>query len=221
MPRTGIASSAVVALVVALLVVGVAAGYETALPQHAVSTVTVTVSPTLPPTSATLAATSIMTSTVFATSTTTTAMTTSTTTVVTSTTTTTKTQLLTTFASGETMVVVAGTALGAADFSLGKAGTVTCVTSQPVSPYLTLTNEGAAGVAVTSITITWAGADNAFSLTSGTACPVEPGAPESSSVFAQFVASPKLSTIPAAGQAYTGFVTLSDGTQVMFDGYWK
>ena len=62
-------------------------------------------------------------------------------------------------------ISVTGTTLTAAGFGTGTSGTITCVTSAPAVPYITLTNGGSAGSQVTGVTIVWAGQNNNFAMT--------------------------------------------------------
>jgi len=115
---------------------------------------------------------------------------------------------------------VTGTSLNAADFAAGAAGDITCVTSGPASPYITLTNTGTASATVTSITITWAGANSGFDLHAATTCSVGAAGSASATTFAQFTTTPKLAEPPVVGQTYSGIVTLSNGAQILFTGIW-
>ena len=118
-------------------------------------------------------------------------------------------------------ISVTGTTLTAAGFGTGTAGTVTCVTTAPATPYITLTNSGSASAQVTGVTITWAGASNNFALTAATTCSVGAAGSTSAVTFAEFVATPKVSAGTVAGQGYSGTVTLSNGAQLLFTGSWQ
>src|SRR5579872_621541 len=118
-------------------------------------------------------------------------------------------------------ISVTGTTLTAAGFGTGTSGTVTCVTSAPAVPYLTLTNGGTASAAVTGVTIAWAGSNNNFALTAATACAVGAAGSASATTYAEFVASPQVSVMPVSGQSYSGTVTLNNGAQLLFTGTWQ
>ncbi len=127
------------------------------------------------------------------------------------------------FAQGQNsaQIAVTGTALNALGFTSGTGGTITCTTAAPALPYLTLTNTGTGSSAVASITITWAGSNNAYALTASTTCSIGAAGTTAAQTFAQFVATPKVSVLPVSGQAYTGTVTLTNGAQLLFTGTWQ
>jgi hypothetical protein len=118
-------------------------------------------------------------------------------------------------------VAVTGTSLNAAGFGMGTSGAITCVTTSPVAPYITLANTGTEGTVATGLVIIWAGAANYFSLTQAASCDVGAAGSSSAIIYAEFVATPKVSTAPVAGQTYSGYVTLSNGAQVLFTGTWQ
>ena len=118
-------------------------------------------------------------------------------------------------------ISVTGTTLDVAGFGTGTAGTVTCVTTGPTAPYLTLTNTGTASSSITSVTISWANANNAYQLTAATTCAIGAAGSTSAITYAEFVATPKVSTAPIGGQSYSGTVTLSNGAQLLFTGTWQ
>jgi len=118
-------------------------------------------------------------------------------------------------------IAVTGVALTAAGFGTGTSGRVTCVTSSPAAPYVALTNTGTGILAVASVTITWAGNDNSFTLVSGTSCPVGAAGTTSATTYAEFTATPELRTAVTTGQSFTGAVTLSNGAMVLFSGTWQ
>jgi len=124
-------------------------------------------------------------------------------------------------ASSAAQISVTGTSLTAAGFAAGTAGDITCVTTAPAVPYITLTNTGTASATVTGVTITWAGANNAFALHAATTCSVGAAGSASATTFAQFTTTPKVTVLPVAGQTYSGIVTLSNGAQLLFTGIWQ
>jgi len=116
---------------------------------------------------------------------------------------------------------VTGTAMLAADFKTGgSTSTFTCATTAPATAYITLTNTGTAAATVVSVTITWAGSNNAFSGPS--TCSVG-GA--GSATATSYIVFPTTSTVltsnAAAGQTYNGVATLSNGATVLFTGTWQ
>ncbi len=118
-------------------------------------------------------------------------------------------------------ISVTGTTMAAASFQpAGTAGTITCVSTAPIAPYITLTNSGTAAAAVTGISITWAGANNNFALTAATTCSVGAAGSASATTYAQFVA-PKVSVLSVTGQTYSGTITLNNGAQLLFTGTWQ
>jgi len=117
-------------------------------------------------------------------------------------------------------IQVTGTTLNALGFTAGAGGTITCVTTGPTAPYLTMTNTGSASSAVTGITITWAGANNPFALTAATTCSVGAAGSTSAVTYAQFVAG-KVTVLPVSGQTYSGTITLSNGANLLFTGVWQ
>jgi flagellin-like protein len=116
-------------------------------------------------------------------------------------------------------ISVTGATLTTAGFGTGTSGTITCVTTAPTVPYLTLTNAGSASSQVTGVTVTWAGAANNFAMTA--ACSVGAAGSASAVTYAEFVASPQVSVAPVSGQSYSGTVTLSNGAQLLFTGTWQ
>ena len=125
-------------------------------------------------------------------------------------------------ASQSAQVSVTGTSLTAADFvATGTAGTVTCQTTVPATPYLTLANTGTASAQVSSVTITWAGANNAYPLTAATTCQIGAAGSASATTYAHFIASPGVTSAPTIGASYSGSATLSNGAQVLFTGTWQ
>jgi flagellin-like protein len=124
-------------------------------------------------------------------------------------------------AQNSAQIAVTGTALTAASFGTGTSGTITCVTSNPATPYLTLTTTGTGAAALATVTITWAGADNAFPLAAATTCPIGSAGTASATTYAEFSATPEVITAVDRGQAFTGTVTLTNGAQLLFSGTWQ
>ncbi len=131
------------------------------------------------------------------------------------------------FAQGQNsaQIAVTGTALLAANFLLtGTATSFTCATAASAA-YLTLTNTGTGSAGVSSVSITWAGGNNAYS-NSGTQASCIVGAAGATggnpaTMFLIFPASKINSASATSGQAYTGTVTLTNGAQLLFTGTWQ
>src|SRR5579871_6837272 len=113
-------------------------------------------------------------------------------------------------ASQSAQIAVTGTSINAAGFGTGTSGTITCVTTAPATPYITLANTGTASAQVTGVTITWAGDNNQFALTAATTCQIGGAGSASATTYAQFVATPKVSQAPVVGSTYSGSATLSN-----------
>ncbi len=124
-------------------------------------------------------------------------------------------------ASQSAQVAVTGSSITAAGFGTGTSGTITCVTTAPATPYITLANTGTASTQVTAVTITWAGASNQFALTAATTCLIGGAGSGSATTYAQFVATPKVTSAPVIGSTYSGSATLSNGAVVLFTGTWE
>ena len=123
--------------------------------------------------------------------------------------------------SNSAQISVTGTTITAAGFGTGTAGTVTCVTTAPAAPYISLTNTGTAASAVTGITITWGGANNLFALTAATTCNVGAAGTATSVTYAQFVGTPDVTVAPVVGQTLSGTVTMANGAILLFTGNWQ
>jgi hypothetical protein len=113
-------------------------------------------------------------------------------------------------------ISVTDAALPAEDFSAaGAASTFTCG-SAPGTADLALGDNGTSSSSVSSVTI--ASLDGVESYTPSGACDVAAG---SAATYIVFPASSRMSPSPLAGQVYAGVVSLSDGTQVPFEGVWQ
>jgi hypothetical protein len=110
-------------------------------------------------------------------------------------------------------------ALLAANFkTTGTTSTFTCsAASSPDS--IALTNTGSVTVSVTSIDITWAGTNTAF--TPSGACNIGAAGSPSSTAYITFPATDEISPSAIVGQTCTVSVTFSDGTQILFNGAWQ
>jgi flagellin-like protein len=113
-------------------------------------------------------------------------------------------------------VTVAGSSLAAADFrTSGTTSTFTCsVTSSPAG--LSLTNSGSAAVTVIGVSITWAGAGNAFSLSGP--CSVDAAGGPGATQYLVFPHTSVVTTDAVVGQTYTGTVAMSTGARLLFTG---
>jgi flagellin-like protein len=132
------------------------------------------------------------------------------------------------FAQGQNsaQIAVTGTALVGVNFATtGTTTTFSCATSSSLS-YLTLTNTGTGSAGVSTVSITWAGSNNAYS-NSGTAASCNIGAAGATGgnpavMYLIFPITSRVSSASAApGQAYTGTVTLTNGAQLLFTGTWQ
>jgi hypothetical protein len=124
-----------------------------------------------------------------------------------------------TVTSGTAQVTVTGTALLAANFlSGGTTKTFTCATTSAGS-YLTLTNTGSGSASVTTISFTWAGGNTAY--TGPTNCSIAASGSSTATTYVVFPATSTISPSAISGQTFTGTVTLSNGTQLLFTGTWQ
>ena len=125
------------------------------------------------------------------------------------------------FAQGQNsaQVAVTGTALLAADFlSTGGTSTFTCASASSLA-YLTLTNTGTGSASVATISITWAGANKAYSVSG--ACNIGASGSTSATTYLIFPVTTQITPSAIAGQVYTGTVTLSNGAQLLMTGTWQ
>ncbi len=97
--------------------------------------------------------------------------------------------------------------------------TSTSLRNDVVSAYLTLTNTGTGGASVSTVSITWAGGNTAFSV-SGT-CNIGAAGSATAARYIIFPANAKITPGALGGQVYTGTVTLSNGAQLLFTGTWQ
>jgi len=110
-------------------------------------------------------------------------------------------------------------ALLAANFkTTGTTSTFACsAASSPNS--IALTNTGSGTVAVTSLTITWAGTNTTF--TPSGACNIGAAGSQSSTAYITFPATNEISPSAVVGQTPSVTITFSDGTQILFNGAWQ
>jgi len=119
-------------------------------------------------------------------------------------------------------ITVSGQSLPASAFVTGGSTTTITCSTIPSGAYLSLTNTGSAKGTVAGVTITWAGTNNAFTLTGG--CTVGALGSSTATSYINFPSSNKL-TAPGAvnavsGGKFTGTVTLSGGVRLVFTGIW-
>jgi len=113
-------------------------------------------------------------------------------------------------------VAVTAASLRSGDFLSTNAGlTFTC--GPAAGSFLTLSNTGTTGTAVTAATLNWAGQTNSYSLATGSSCTV--GAAGSATATKNLLlVSAKLLTSATAGGTFTGSVTLASGAVLLFTG---
>jgi flagellin-like protein len=105
----------------------------------------------------------------------------------------------------------------AADFVTSGGGTsFTCGTTAGSGPYLVVTNTGTAAGTVTGITLTWAGANNAY--TPPATCEVGAAGSTTATTYLNLPPSSAITAPATTGQTFQGYVTLSNGAQVLFTG---
>ncbi len=116
-------------------------------------------------------------------------------------------------------VAVTGTALLAADFTIGgTTSTFTCAASSSLA-YLTLTNTGTGQASVATISISWAGGNTAYTLSG--ACNIGASGSATATTYIIFPVTTNVAPSAMAGQAYTGTITLSNGAQLLLTGTWQ
>ena len=116
-------------------------------------------------------------------------------------------------------VAVTANILKQADEGGAAATSFTCGAVGTFTSYATLTNTGTAQTSVTSMTITWAGQSNTFTVSGS--CTV--GAAGSATATQNLLIGKTgtlyyLATAPTVGGTYTGTVTLASGATVLFTG---
>lgn len=120
-------------------------------------------------------------------------------------------------------ITVTGLSLPASAFATGgSATTFTCATTSSGAS-LALSNAGSARGTIVGVTITWAGTNNAFTLSGG--CTVGASGSSTATSYINFPSSNKL-TAPGAANAvsggkYSGTITLSGGVKILFTGVWQ
>jgi hypothetical protein len=107
-----------------------------------------------------------------------------------------------------------------ADTFTGDAPLAPTCSATPKNSYIGLTNKGSANGTVTSVTITYGGEKNDFSI-AGT-CKVGPSGSPTATMYVLFRGPSKLanSNVPQPGLPYLGTVTLSSGAHLPFTGTW-
>ncbi len=84
---------------------------------------------------------------------------------------------------------------------------------------MSLTNTGTGSAAVATVSITWGGSNTAFTVSG--ACNIGASGSTTATTFIIFPSTTKITPSAAAGQVYTGTVTLSNGAQLLFTGTWQ
>jgi len=98
----------------------------------------------------------------------------------------------------------------------GGTAAFTCATTAGAGAYLVVTNTGTAAGTVTGITLTWAGANNAY--TPPTSCQIGAAGSASATTYLNLPASATITVAAVTGQTFQGTVTLSNGAEVLFTG---
>jgi len=105
----------------------------------------------------------------------------------------------------------------AADFvTTGGSASFTCGTTAGAGAYLVVTNTGTAAGTVTGVTLTWAGANNAY--TPPASCQIGAAGSATATTYLNLPASASITTAATTGQTFQGTVTLSNGAEVLFTG---
>jgi len=121
-------------------------------------------------------------------------------------------------ASQTAQVAVTSVTLPTSNFvTSGGTSAFTCATTIPSGqPYLVVTNTGTAAATVTGVTMTWAGANNAF--TPSVACQVGAAGSATATTYIDLPASSTITSAATTGQTVQGQVTLSNGAEVLYTG---
>lgn len=114
-------------------------------------------------------------------------------------------------------VVLADPSFPADDFKAnGTTSTFTCGTA-PSAAYVALTDNGGGSASVTSVSITSGG--NGTTFTPSGACVI--GAAAGAASYIVFPATSQITPTPLQGAYFAGIVSLSDDTQIPFEGTWQ
>jgi hypothetical protein len=116
-------------------------------------------------------------------------------------------------------VAMAGSSLPAADFTVAGVTSTFACSAYPSAAYLALTNNGAGSWSVTSVSISSATAATTF--TPSGACEIGASGSGAGTSYIIFPATSKISPNPLPGSYYAGTVSLSDGSQIPFEGIWQ
>ena len=117
-------------------------------------------------------------------------------------------------------VAVTGGSLRSGDFLSTNSGkTFTC--GNFVGSFLTISNTGTGGTAVTAATITWAGQVTTFTLAAGSSCTVGASGSTTATQNLLFTASSLLTISARAGGTFTGSVILGTGAVLLYTGVFQ
>jgi len=121
-------------------------------------------------------------------------------------------------ASQTAQVAVTTVTAPAADFGTTTGHSAfTCATTATTGvAYVVVTNTGTAAATVTGMTLTWAGANNAF--TPSVACQIGAAGSATATTYVNFPTTATISIAAVTGQTFQGIVTLSNGAEVLFTG---
>ena len=121
-------------------------------------------------------------------------------------------------ASQTAQVAVTSVTAPSGDFSTTTgASAFSCATTAGADAYLVLTNTGTAAASATGVTLTWAGANNAF-VPPGTGCSIGAAGSATATLYINLPPSATLTSTATIGQTFQGTVTLSNGAEVLFTG---
>jgi flagellin-like protein len=118
-------------------------------------------------------------------------------------------------------VQVVSASLRASSFKPANAG-VTFTTGAATADYVTLTNTGTSGTSVTAVSITWAGAANAFTQGAGAFTVGAAGATGANGATTSvlFTTTSKTSVDAVTGGSYTISITLANGAILTYQSTW-
>ena len=97
----------------------------------------------------------------------------------------------------------------------GGTATFTCSTTAS-GAYLVVTNTGTAAGTVTGVTLTWAGANNAY--TPSGSCSIGAAGSATATTYINLPATASITATATTGQTFQGTVTLSNGAEVLYTG---
>lgn len=98
----------------------------------------------------------------------------------------------------------------------GGGATFACSTVSGTGAWAAMTNTGTAGADIVGATIYWGGGNNVF--TASGVCTVGPVGSSTSTIYLDFPNPALLTFAPVRGQTFMGYVTLSNGQEILFVG---